>query len=56
MFVDKIWRLDAKNWYFILLNGKARGFYHSIRYVKHGDPLSTSLFILTAEVLSKAPN
>lgn len=54
--IDMIWRIVANNWYSILINGQAYGFFHSTRGVKQGDPLSTALFILTAEVLSKALN
>ncbi|XP_059302254.1 uncharacterized protein LOC132054225 [Lycium ferocissimum] len=56
VFIDRIWRLIANNWYSILFNGKARGFFHSTRGVKQSDPLSPALFILTAEVLSRALN
>lgn len=42
--VDKIWRLVANNWYSILINGQAQGFFHSTRRVKQGDPLSLALF------------
>jgi len=31
--VDLIWRLVANNWYSILINGKAHGFFHSTRGV-----------------------
>ncbi|XP_060182761.1 uncharacterized protein LOC132612660 [Lycium barbarum] len=56
IFIDMVWRLIANNWYSILLNGQAYGFFHSTRDVKQGDPLSLALFILSAEVLSRALN
>lgn len=56
IFIDKIWRLLANNWYSILIKGQACGFFHSTRGVKQGDPLSLSLFIIMVEVLSRASN
>ncbi|XP_049414633.1 uncharacterized protein LOC125877356 [Solanum stenotomum] len=54
--LDMIWRLVANNWYSVLVNGQAHGFFHSTRGVKQWDPLSPALFILSAEVLTKALN
>lgn len=55
-FVDIIWRLISNNWYVVLINGHAHDFFHSVRRVNQGDPLSPALFILSVEVLSKALN
>ncbi|XP_070049029.1 uncharacterized protein [Nicotiana tomentosiformis] len=54
VFTDMIFRLVSNNWYFVLLNGQANGFFKSSRDVKQGDLLSLSLFILAAEVLGRA--
>ncbi|XP_060211890.1 uncharacterized protein LOC132639465 [Lycium barbarum] len=55
-FIDMVWRLIPNNWYSILLNGQAHGFFHSTRGVKKGDPLSPALFILFAEVSGQLIN
>lgn len=51
--VDIIWRLLS---YSILLNGQSMGFFHCTRGVNKRDPLSPVLFILSAEVLTRALN
>ncbi|XP_060183329.1 uncharacterized protein LOC132613329 [Lycium barbarum] len=54
--INMVWRLVSGNWYSILINGHMRGFLNSTRGLKQGDPLSLSLFLLSAEVLSKMLN
>ena len=54
--MDMVWRLISNNWYSVLINRQAHGFFHSTRGVKQGDLLLSSLFILSAEVLSRALN
>nr|XP_016446298.1 PREDICTED: uncharacterized protein LOC107771452 [Nicotiana tabacum] len=41
--------LVSNNWYSILINGQAHGFFKSSRGVKQGDHVSPTLFILAAE-------
>ena len=56
LFADLIWRLISNNRYSILINGQTHGFFDSTRTVKQGEPLSLSLFILLAKLLSRALN
>nr|XP_009615408.1 uncharacterized protein LOC104108129 [Nicotiana tomentosiformis] len=55
-FITLTWNLLSNNWYSVLVNGQSSGFFKSTRGVKQGDPLSTALFILSVEVLSRSLN
>lgn len=56
IFVHIIWRLLSNKYYSVLLNGQSYGFFHSTRGVKQGDPISSTLFIISTKVLTRALN
>lgn len=56
IFIDLVWRIMSNNWYSVIINGSRHGCLKSVRGLKQGDPLSPSLFILRAEVLSQMLN
>lgn len=46
----------SNNWYYVLINGQAHGFFKSSRGVMQGDIVSLTLFILATEALSRGLN
>ncbi|VFQ96003.1 unnamed protein product [Cuscuta campestris] len=53
-WIDLVYWAISNIWYSVIINGIREGFFHSTRGLQQGDPLSPSLFILSAEVLSRS--
>nr|XP_027068031.1 uncharacterized protein LOC113693644 [Coffea arabica] len=51
--VDIFFRLVSNNWFSVLVNGEAAGFFKSSRGVRQGDPVSPGLFVLVADFLGR---
>ncbi|XP_075084814.1 uncharacterized protein LOC142168056 [Nicotiana tabacum] len=55
-WIDLIWGILQGIWYSIIINGARTDFFTSTQGLKQGDPLSSSLFIIGAKVLSRSLN
>lgn len=54
ILIDMVYEIISNNWYSILINRQAKGFFTSSRGVKYGDPLSSTLFIIATECMTRA--
>lgn len=52
-WIESVWRLISNVWYSVNINGVRHGFFKSSRGIKQGDPISPSLFVIGAELLSR---
>ncbi|XP_075091633.1 uncharacterized protein LOC142171827 [Nicotiana tabacum] len=56
IIIDMIWRTMSNNWYSVIVNSTGHGFFKYTRGLKKGDPLSTPLFIIGVELLTRMLN